>query len=128
MQRLLAIVVLVVVGVGCDVAPSETGIPVTVVAVAGPTCPVVSDPPDPSCADRPVAGAVVIVRDAGGAEIDRLVTDAAGEATTELPAGTFTLEPQPVDGLLGTPGPMEVTIAEDGDQDPIVIAYDTGIR
>ena len=143
MQQLLAIVAVMVVGVGCDAAPSEAGVPVDIVAIAGPTCPVVSEPPDPSCADRPVAGAVIIalpmfgdyytpgvslVRGEGVAEFDRLVTDVAGEATTELPAGTFTLEPQPVDGLLGTPRPMEVTIAADGDQAPIVIAYDTGIR
>jgi hypothetical protein len=54
----------------------HTGIAGT--ATAGPTCPVEKTPPDPSCAPRPVVGAVLIIRDASGGEIAKATTDAAG--------------------------------------------------
>ena len=45
----------------------ETGI--RGVALAGPVCPVETVPPDPNCAARPVAGAVILVRDGSGSEV-----------------------------------------------------------
>ena len=47
-----------------DALPGATGVRGTV--TSGPTCPVVTNPPNPSCADRPVAGAVLVFRDASG--------------------------------------------------------------
>lgn len=112
-------------GVGDETA--DTG-GVTGRALAGPTCPVVQDPPDPSCADRPVAGAVIVVRDARGREVARVTTAADGLFTLELPGGTYTLEPQPVEGLMGTAAPVEVTV-EPGEAPVLVdLPYDTGIR
>jgi hypothetical protein len=45
----------------------------------------------------------------------------------ELPAGTYTLEPEPVEGLLGTPGAASATVI-DGVGTPVELMYDTGIR
>ena len=67
--------------------------------LAGPTCPVVSVN-DPSCNDRPVAGATIVVLDARGTEIARLVTDVNGNYAVALPAGPYTIEPQPVEGFM----------------------------
>ena len=47
-------------------------------ATAGPVCPVERIPPDPACAPRPVAGAVVVVRDGTGREVARATTAADG--------------------------------------------------
>jgi hypothetical protein len=102
-----------------------TGIAGTV--TAGPVCPVERDPPDPACAPRPVAGAVLVVRDAAGTEIARAVADPAGTYEVELPAGTYTIEPQPVEGLLGTPASVDVVVAE-GAVRSLDLSYDTGIR
>jgi Carboxypeptidase regulatory-like domain len=110
----------------CD-QPAASGT-VTVLAVAGPTCPVVSDPPDPDCEDRPVDGAVIVVSDASGGEVARMTTDADGRAAVELAPGRYVLVPQTVEGLMGTAGPIEVTVVERGDAEPVLIAYDTGIR
>ena len=128
MRQLLGALLLGVILVGCGPEPADAGASIEVVVVAGPTCPVVSDPPDPGCDDRPVEGAIIVVRDDGGAEVARIVTDASGEASTRLAPGTFTLEPQPVDGLMGTAAPVEVTVERGAQPDPIVVAYDTGIR
>ena len=106
-------------------AGTATGIAGT--ATAGPACPVQKNPPDPSCADRPVAGAVVVVRAASGAEVARVTTDASGAFAATLPAGDYTIEPQPVTGLMGTPAAQPVTVLP-GAIATVALVYDTGIR
>ena len=96
-------------------------------ALAGPTCPVVSEPPDEACADRPVAGAVLIVRTEDGEEALRLTTDADGRFQGTLAPGLYTLVPQPVDGLMGTAPEQSITIEGDLSAD-LIVTYDTGIR
>jgi hypothetical protein len=103
----------------------RTGVLLT--AVAGPTCPVETDPPAPECAPRPVAGAVVDVLDVGGAPVTQVTLDAGGFAFLELDAGSYTLNGRAVEGLMGAPPPQSVTVA-DGAAVPIVLSYDTGIR
>ena len=93
---------------------------------AGPTCPVERFPPDPDCADQPVSGAVLIVKDAEGVEVVRLVSNEGGRFRTRLPSGVFSLHPQPYDGLLGT-APVQEFIVE-GAPLELDVAYDTGIR
>jgi len=93
---------------------------------AGPTCPV-ERPNDPACAPRMVAGAVLLVRDGTGKEVARVATDGSGLFRFSLPAGDYTLEPQPVEGLMGTAQPMPFTVT-DGVVTWLDVAYDTGIR
>lgn len=102
----------------------RTGI--SIVATAGPTCPVVT-PNDPRCQPSAVTGAVIVVRAAGGAEVARAETDAAGTVFIEVPAGDYVVEAQPVEGMMGTPEPLDVTVA-DGAGTLAALAYDTGIR
>lgn len=131
--RLLLFSLLVVVA-GCRPQPvSEPhGDPPALVVgrvVAGPTCPVVQDPPDPECADRPVAGAVIVVLGEGGQEVVRASSDQEGAFTLELgPGAVYTLVPQPVEGLLGTAEPVEVAPRDFGERISVTIVYDTGIR
>ena len=96
-------------------------------ATASPVCPVEKIPPDPACAPRPVAGAVVIIRDASGAEVARVTTVADGTFFADVAPGGYTVEAQPVTGLMGTPGPQSVTV-NDGVSSEIQLDYDTGIR
>lgn len=113
-----------------DAWPSPGGSGTTGLAIhatVGPTCPVVTDPPDPACAPRPVAGAVVVIRDVAGAEITRVTLDETGFALVEVPAGGYVVEAQPVDGLLGTAQAQGATVI-DGVSTQVELAYDTGIR
>jgi hypothetical protein len=105
------------------VVPGGTGIQGRV--LAGPTCPVVTVN-DPSCNDRPVAGATILVLDIRGAEVARLLTDANGNYAVALPSGPYTIEPQPVDGFMRVAEPVAVTVG-DGVAS-VDLAYDTGIR
>src|SRR4051794_11705320 len=97
------------------------------VVTAGPICPVEKNPPDPACAPRPVDGAVLVIRDAGGMEVARVTTAADGAYFAELPGGVYVVMPQPAKGLLGTPAPESVTVA-DGATLRLDLLYDTGIR
>lgn len=112
----------------CEPAPATSGVSVEGVALAGPTCPVVTDPPDPSCADRPVAGAEIIAIAEDGTEVARGRTDAEGRIELLLPEGTYELVPQPVEGLMGTASPVTVRVEEGVAVDEVTFAYDTGIR
>lgn len=96
-------------------------------AHAGPICPVLQDPPDPACNHRPVPGAVLVVRTAAGATVAEITTRRDGTFTVTLPPGSYTLVPQPVEGLLGTAAEQDLLVVDA----PIVgvdVSYDTGIR
>ncbi len=114
----------VVPGLAADGAAGHFAVRGTV--LAGPTCPVEHIPPDPGCADRPVKGAEIIFRDATGAVVADVFSDASGAFSLSLPPGTYTMEPQRVGGLLGT-APEQTIVVGTGGLD-LTIHYDTGIR
>lgn len=97
-------------------------------ATAGPVCPVESIPPDPACEPRAVAGAQIVVMDEAGESVARVTTADDGSFTVSLAPGSYGLVPQPVEGLLGTAPPVQVTVEEGVRLEPIQISYDTGIR
>ena len=74
----------------------------------------------------PVAGTTIVIRDATGADVATIVTDAAGRFHVALAAGTYTVVGQHVEGLMGNPAPLDVDVAE-GDV-TVELLYDTGIR
>jgi len=109
-----------------DSPPSGSGVSGTV--TAGPTCPVVTDPPDPSCTDSPVAGAVLVVTTLAGVEVARTTSDVDGRFALSLAPGSYRLEPQPVEGLMGTATPIEFRVEPGAPALDLLVAYDTGIR
>jgi hypothetical protein len=66
------------------------------------------------------------VLDSDGLVVAEATTSADGTFSVQLPAGEYTVEAQPVEGLLGTPAPIELTVV--GEVSDIDLAYDTGIR
>ncbi len=96
-------------------------------ATAGPICPVETDPPDASCAPRPVTGARIVVKDGAGSIVGDGPTGLLGILDLALPAGGYTIEAAPVDGLMGTPEVASATVA-DGRLTAVDLGYDTGIR
>ena len=94
---------------------------------AGPTCPVVTNPPDPNCADRAVQGAELVIEDQEGSEVARATSGADGAFSVALAPGTYRIVPQPVEGLMGTAEPVEIQIVV-GEPVLVEIVYDTGIR
>lgn len=136
LRILLASAVLLLTIIGCDGSPSASTPPTATGAgqtgiggraTAGPVCPVETTPPDPGCAARPVAGAALLIRDGTGREIARVTTAADGTFFVAVPAGVYIVEPQPVEGLLGTAPPQDATVSS-GSATTITLVYDTGIR
>jgi hypothetical protein len=105
------------------VGPATT----TFQALAGPVCPVESVPPDPACDPRPLAGAEIAVYDPRGNEVARGLTNDDGLLVVELEGGSYYVEPQPVEGLMGTPEAAAFSVAP-GRRQGLRFDYDTGIR
>ena len=95
---------------------------------AGPTCPVERDPPDPACAARPVAGAVLVFTDVGGTEVVRTTTAVDGTFAVDLAPGAYHVAAEPVEGLMGTPEPMDFEVVAGAAPTELELSYDTGIR
>ena len=69
-----------------------------------------------------------MVMDEAGESVARVTTADDGSFTVSLAPGSYGLVPQPVEGLLGTAPPVQVTVEEGVRLEPIQISYDTGIR
>ena len=130
----MSIVLIAILIGGCTPAATTGpgGVPAGAVTVsglvhAGPTCPVVRVG-DSSCAERLVAGAVLVVTTAAGTEVARATSTADGTFSVALPPGDYILVPQPVTGLLGTAQPLPFHAAAGAAPAPLDVAYDTGIR
>jgi hypothetical protein len=126
MKTLPLLVALLLSIAACSSDASPGTIPVEGYVHAGPVCPVLQDPPDPNCADRPVAGAQLRVLDSSGNEVAVVTTSTDGVFGLLLSPGSYTLEPLPVEGLLGTAGSQGFRVGSD--RVVLDIAYDTGIR
>ena len=129
MHRLLAVLVVLAIP-GCPAPPSPAGTgAIDVEVLAGPVCPVETDPPDPDCAPLPVADAHVLVQPGDGRDIvvAQGTTDADGRLRLEVPTGDYVVFGAAVEGLMGTPEPVPVSVGQNQTV-PISLAYDTGIR
>lgn len=114
-----------IVSSACAQAP-EAGYAVSGLALAGPVCPVETDPPDPACAPRPVVDATVRAVADSGKEFES-TTDGDGRFSLVLPPGRYQIIAQPVEGLMGNPTPIEIEVSSEA-IDLGVLVYDTGIR
>ena len=124
-EILLIVALLVLVSAACGRPPQDT-VSVSGVALAGPVCPVETNPPDPACAPRPVVGAVVAAVSDSGERVEA-TTGPEGEFSFELAPGQYEVVAEPAAGLMETPGPLEVEVGS-GPVDLGVLLYDTGIR
>jgi hypothetical protein len=112
------------------IAPLSAAVKVTGAGgrvLAGPACGGPVRVGQSGCDDRPVASAVLFVKGADGTEVARATTDASGLFRLALQPGAYTLEPQPVVGLMGTAAPLPFTVVV-GAETFLDVAYDTGMR
>ena len=131
MSRCVLLLLLVVVAMltACEPERPTAEGSIVVVAMAGPVCPVETDPPDPSCAPRPVPNAPIAVTRAEGSDevVAEGATDAEGRVTLAVPVGDYLVTAGAVEGLVGAPEPVVVSVLADLTIE-VPIAYDTGIR
>jgi hypothetical protein len=113
---------------GTDPIPAGPFAYVVGSVMAGPFCPVERNPPDPSCAPRPVAGAVITASFAGQGEVARATTAPDGSYRILIHGyGTYTLTALPAQGFMNAPAPVAVTL-DPMETRRVDFEYDTGIR
>lgn len=94
-------------------------------ALAGPTCPVEQNPPDPACADRAVVGAAQFRQD--GRVVTTAVINPAGEFTADLKVGSYEIVIDGGANMFPVCQPATVVVAQ-GATASVKISCDTGIR
>lgn len=94
----------------------------------GPTCPVVKNPPDPNCADKPYKTTVQVIKIGSPKSSPFAIaeTDDQGRYTVTLPPGEYALQP-----IGGSPLPRcetkDVTVELNVTKE-VNLSCDTGIR
>ncbi len=131
---IIAAVVVAAACSGADGGPSTADAVLSGTVTAGPTCPVAVSSNDgatvnehTACAPRPVEGAHVRVSAFDGRTAIRVFSDADGYFEVTLQPGSYEVSADPVDGLVGVPDSVVVTVIEGGSVH-LELRYDTGIR
>jgi len=106
--------------------PSPKGLGVRGTVFLGPTCPVMRDPPDPKCADKPYATTILVYRAGSSAVIATGKSTANGTFEISLPAGTYTVTASG-GTVLPRCSPVDVVVGQTG-YVTANISCDTGIR
>lgn len=114
--------------------PSKTTPPKPVVITSGirgsvfigPTCPVVRNPPDPQCADRPYE-ATLVAKDKDGVIVKTFRSNSAGLFEVLLLPGEYSVGPAPSTAILPRAGFQDVSVQKDAFTE-ITIQFDSGIR
>ena len=92
----------------------------------GPTCPVMREPPDPKCADKPYATAVLVYRTSSKTPFIIGNSDAEGAFAFSLPPGSYTITAGG-NTILPRCERVEVNVGPSG-YTTTTISCDTGIR
>jgi hypothetical protein len=109
---------------GGGVIPHDSGVRGTV--SLGPTCPVERIPPDPACADKPYAAAILVYRTGSGTPFIIGNSDMNGAFQFSLPPGSYTINAGS-GKTLPRCTPVDVVVPANG-YASTTISCDTGIR
>lgn len=108
-------------------APEQISSGVDIIATIGPTCPVMKDPPDPQCADKPYQTTLVLASTITGKNGGVLVkTNAQGHYSQNLGPGTYTIRAQS-DSMLPRLTPVTFVV-EMNKRTQVHLQFDSGIR
>ena len=100
---------------------------VDIYATIGPTCPVMQNPPDPQCADKPYETTLVLASTITGRNGGVLIkTNAQGRFSEALGPGTYTVRAQS-DAMLPRLSPVTFTV-EANKRTQLHLQFDSGIR
>ncbi len=93
----------------------------------GPTCPVMRDPPDPQCADKPYATQLVLTNADGSRVIKTFASDAEGKFRIDIKPGMYAIRTAAAANLLPycQSQPFELKV---NDSVEVAVSCDTGIR
>jgi hypothetical protein len=89
----------------------------------GPMCPVMRE--GEPCPDQPFQATITILNP-NGKEVARVESDAQGHFQVNLEPGTYTLRPEPGEGIAWA-DEQSITVST-GQYTQVVVSYDSGIR
>ncbi len=98
------------------------------VVFLGPICPVMKNPPEPKCADKPYKTSLVATTPDGGRVIKQFNSDATGNFRVDLAAGEYAIRSAATANILprcGSSGAIKVVSSKYTDT---IVNCDTGIR
>ncbi len=123
--------VIIPVGGGGGTTSSGSGLPaqsgIRGVVMLGPTCPVMREPPDPECADKPYATTLVITSDDGARVLKTIKSAGDGSFALELPPGAYSIRSMPNANILPRCA-SEIFAVMEGAYAHVVVSCDSGIR
>jgi hypothetical protein len=112
---------------GADGGPGPRGA-IEGSVLLGPICPVVNDPPDPDCADRPYGTRLVVTTADQSSVIKEFASDSLGRFRVEVAPGEYAIRSAVAANVLPFCASSE-TISVSPDASTSVTVYcDTGIR
>ncbi len=94
----------------------------------GPTCPVMQDPPDSKCADKPFATKLVLTAVGSTKIIKEFSSDASGKFEIDVPVGTYTISPAKTASVLPRCSELSDIKVISGKYTNTIVSCDTGIR
>lgn len=95
--------------------------------ILGPTCPVMRNPPDPKCADKPYQTQLVLTTQDPAQVIQEFSSDAQGEFSVAVPAGDYVLRPAKNAKILPRCSSTQIHVNQNSYTE-VTINCDTGIR
>lgn len=98
------------------------------VVLLGPTCPVMRNPPDPGCADKPYKTNLVVTTKDGTRIITELSSDENGRFSVELIPGEYVIQGKPSASILPRCTSSEAEKVVSNIFTNVTISCDTGIR
>jgi hypothetical protein len=126
-STLVGTVLLLFLGACSSQNPSDTTAIITGRLVAGPVCPVETDPPDPACAPSVVPDTEIVVVTPDGVEI-RARSGQDGTFRIAVPPGEVTITFAEATGLMLPPETITASVETNQTFDLSDVRYDTGIR
>ncbi len=93
----------------------------------GPICPVMRDPPDPQCADKPYAASLVLTTPDGVRVVKTFSSDDAGEFNVEVPPGGYVIRSAAASNIRPCSS-RESVVVQAGTYTQTIVYCDTGIR
>lgn len=93
----------------------------------GPTCPVVQNPPDPQCADRPYSTKLALTTADGVRTVKTFTSDKEGKFYVEILAGQYTIRSRDAANVWPYCSSEMFTVKANGSAN-VNVSCDTGIR
>lgn len=129
MQRMVAVAAAAAVVLVASASAAGSGSGIRGRVVAGPTCPVERDPPDPQCVPRAFAARVRVYRLSDLRTVARRSTGDDGRFTVPLRPGRYGVSARPsTGGSLPRCPPRVQAIVRSGRYTRVAVDCDSGIR